>query len=60
MADVVRLTEWRARMPKRETVHPEAPARILLFTGVRYERAAATDGIVRKGAPLRQAAPSPV
>ena len=38
MADVVRLTEWRARMPKRETVHPEAPARILLFTGVRYER----------------------
>ena len=38
MADVVRLTEWRARMPKRETVPPEAPARILLFTGVRYER----------------------
>ena len=38
MADVVHLTEWRARNPKRETVRPEAPAQILLFTGVRYER----------------------
>ena len=38
MADVVRLTEWLARMPRRETVRPEAPAQILLFTGVRYER----------------------
>lgn len=38
MADVVRLTEWRERMPRRETSRPESPARILLFTGVRYER----------------------
>ena len=38
MADVVRLMEWRARMPRRQAVRPEAPARILLFTGVRYER----------------------
>jgi hypothetical protein len=38
MADVVRLTEWRERMPRRETVRPESPATVLLFTGVRYER----------------------
>ena len=38
MADVVRMSDWLARMPRRETVPPEAPARILLFTGVRYER----------------------
>lgn len=38
MADVVRLNEWLARTPRRETVRPEAPAQILLFTGVRYER----------------------
>jgi len=35
-------------------------AEVVFFTGVRYERAAATDRIVRKGAPLRQAVPSPV
>jgi hypothetical protein len=38
MADVVRLTEWLARTPRRDTIRPEAPAQILLFTGVRYER----------------------
>ena len=38
MADVVRLTEWRARVPRRDGVRREAPAQILLFTGVRYER----------------------
>ena len=38
MADVVRLTDWLARTPKRDTIHREAPAQILLFTGVRYER----------------------
>lgn len=38
MADVVRLKEWLARTPRRDTVHREAPAQILLFTGVRYER----------------------
>ena len=38
MADVVRLTEWRERMPRREAVRPETPAQVLLFTGVRYER----------------------
>ncbi|MFC3075831.1 hypothetical protein [Shinella pollutisoli] len=38
MADVVRLEEWRARGPQRETVRREAPAQVLLFTGVRYER----------------------
>jgi hypothetical protein len=38
MADVVRLKEWLARTPKRDTVHRESSAQILLFTGVRYER----------------------
>ena len=38
MADVIRLTDWLARTPRRETVRLEAPAEILLFTGVRYER----------------------
>ncbi len=38
MADVVRLTEWLARVPRRETGRRDAPAQILLFTGVRYER----------------------
>ncbi|MGB3812435.1 MAG: hypothetical protein WA950_04340 [Shinella sp.] len=38
MADVVRLTEWLARTPRRDTARPVAPAQILLFTGVRYER----------------------
>ncbi len=38
MADVVRLTEWLARTPRRDTVRRDAPAQILLFTGVRYER----------------------
>ncbi|WP_313196635.1 hypothetical protein [Shinella zoogloeoides] len=38
MADVVRMSEWRTRMPRREAGRPEAPAKILLFTGVRYER----------------------
>ena len=38
MADVVRLKEWLARTPRRDALHREAPAQILLFTGVRYER----------------------
>ncbi|HEV7251264.1 MAG TPA: hypothetical protein VGN93_30180 [Shinella sp.] len=38
MADVVRLKEWLARTPRRDTIRREAPAQILLFTGVRYER----------------------
>jgi len=38
MADVVRLKEWLSRIPRRDTIHREAPAQILLFTGVRYER----------------------
>ena len=38
MADVVRLTEWVSRTPRRDTVRPAAPAQVLLFTGVRYER----------------------
>ena len=38
MADVVRLKEWLAKTPRREAVRREAPAQILLFTGVRYER----------------------
>jgi hypothetical protein len=38
MADVVRLKEWLARTPRRDAVQREAPAQILLFTGVRYER----------------------
>ena len=38
MADVVRLKEWLARTPRRDPIHHEAPAQILLFTGVRYER----------------------
>lgn len=38
MADVVRLQEWMARMPRREPVRRDGPAQILLFTGVRYER----------------------
>ena len=38
MADVVRLKEWLARTPRRAPVRHEAPAQILLFTGVRYER----------------------
>lgn len=38
MADVVRLQERMSRMPKRAKVWHEAPARVLFFTGVRYER----------------------
>ncbi len=38
MADVVRLKEWLARTPKRAPVPHTAPAQVLLFTGVRYER----------------------
>lgn len=38
MADVVRLKEWLARTPKRAPVSHAAPAQVLLFTGVRYER----------------------
>jgi len=38
MADVVRLKEWLARTPRRDALHRDAPAQILLFTGVRYER----------------------
>lgn len=38
MANVIQLTNWLARTPRRETVHLKAPAEILLFTGVRYER----------------------
>jgi hypothetical protein len=38
MADVVRLKEWLARTPRRDTIRREAPAQVLLFTGVRYER----------------------
>lgn len=38
MADVVRLKEWLARTPRRDTIHRQTPAQVLLFTGVRYER----------------------
>ena len=38
MADVVRLKEWLARTPRRAPVPQAAPAQVLLFTGVRYER----------------------
>ena len=38
MADVVRLQERLARLPQRAKVWHEAPASVLLFTGVRYER----------------------
>lgn len=38
MADVVRLKEWLARTKRRDTIRREAPAQVLLFTGVRYER----------------------
>lgn len=38
MADVVRLKEWLARTRRRDTIHREVPAQIILFTGVRYER----------------------
>lgn len=37
MADVLRLEDWMTRLPKRETGLP-CEAKILLFTGVRYER----------------------
>lgn len=56
MADVVRLKEWLARTPRRDSVRPEAPAQILLFTGVRYERLtpamlAARGKAAKRGAP---------
>ena len=38
MADVVRLNEWLERTPRRDPVRRDAPAQVLLFTGVRYER----------------------
>ena len=38
MADVVRLQERLSRTPRRSKVWHEAPAAVLLFTGVRYER----------------------
>lgn len=38
MADVVRLKEWLARTTRRDPIRREAPAQVLLFTGVRYER----------------------
>lgn len=38
MADVVRLQERLSRTPRRDKVWHEAPAAVLLFTGVRYER----------------------
>lgn len=37
MADVVRLEELISRLPKRTAAAP-CEAKILLFTGVRYER----------------------
>jgi hypothetical protein len=56
MADVVRLKEWLARTPRRDTSRREAPAQVLLFTGVRYERLtpamlAARRKAVKTGAP---------
>jgi hypothetical protein len=42
MAEVIRLGEWLARQPKRASEPCEA--RILLFTGVRYERLLTTAG----------------
>jgi hypothetical protein len=36
MAQVIRLEEWLAKLPKRQSEPCEA--QILLFTGVRYER----------------------
>ena len=44
MADVVRLKEWLSRSPRRETIRRDRPAEVLLFTGVRYERAAPEPG----------------
>ena len=38
MADVVRIQERLSRMPPRAKVWHEAPAAVLFFTGVRYER----------------------
>ncbi|MDH6269878.1 hypothetical protein M2360_005310 [Rhizobium sp. SG_E_25_P2] len=37
MAEVIRLDTWLAKQPKRMREQP-VEARILLFTGVRYER----------------------
>jgi len=36
MADVIRLQEWLDKLPRRPTEPCEA--KILLFTGIRYER----------------------
>ncbi|MCF3642615.1 hypothetical protein LXM94_21825 [Rhizobium sp. TRM95111] len=38
MADVVRIQERLARLPRRPRSPQERPADVLLFTGVRYER----------------------
>lgn len=38
MADVVRIQERLSRMPQRAKIWHEAPAAVLFFTGVRYER----------------------
>ena len=38
MADVVRIQERLSRKPQRAKVWHEAPAAVLFFTGVRYER----------------------
>ena len=54
MADVGRLKEWLAKIPKRDTIRREAPAQILLFTGVRYERL--TPGMLARGKAGKQGA----
>lgn len=59
MADVVRLEEWRARAPRRETGRRETPARILLFTGVRYERLTPSMLAARAKAAAAQRGPDP-
>lgn len=47
MAEVIRLDTWLAKQPKRMRDEP-VEARILLFTGVRYERWTDADDHPRK------------
>jgi hypothetical protein len=48
------LKEWLARTPRRDPVHHEAPAQVLLFTGVRYERLTPAM-LAARGTPVKQA-----
>lgn len=56
MADVVRLKEWLARTPKRVPLPHAAPAQVLLFTGVRYERLTPAM-LATRGKPAKASAP---